>query len=68
MKHKILIFPHTLKRDAVSALILKGFLEKRNFDVQITSMINLEKWIRFWKPEILVIFSHGRAQRIKKKI
>ena len=33
MKHKILIFPHTLKRDAVSALILKGFLEKRNFDV-----------------------------------
>ena len=67
MKHKIIIFPHTLKRDAVSALILKGFLEKRNFDVQITSMINLEKWIRFWKPEILVIFSHGRAQRIKKK-
>ena len=60
MKIKVLIFPHTCRRDVSSALVLEGFLIKENFDVQITSMVNLEKWLKFWKPEILIVYSHGK--------
>jgi len=67
MKIKVLIFPHTCRRDVSSALVLEGFLIKENFDVQITSMVNLEKWLKFWKPEILIVYSHGKNKKIKEK-
>lgn len=65
MTARVLILPHTCRRDSGAGLVLKGFLEKMNHKAQVTSIINYQKWLKYWNPDFLVIFTPGKAKKIK---
>ena len=66
MKSKILIRAHTARRDGAPAVLLKKFLESEN-SVFVSSVINFNYFLKYWRPDIVIIFTVSIALDLRKK-
>jgi surface carbohydrate biosynthesis protein len=54
-KTRVLIHAFTVRRDVAASLILKALLERNGCEVLISSRRNLEMFLRYWRPHVVVM-------------
>jgi hypothetical protein len=67
MTHRVLIDSFTLRRDVASNSVLGRMLEGYNCDVRLACVRDFKLYLRYWRPDVIVVSAPDRLRLISKK-